>query len=82
MTHENEDRDREAAHRLTHVLEQTTAKAAAEFGISTGAIATALISAGIRTARADMGPAATAAWLGDLAEEVARDPHPDCAGSA
>ena len=82
MTHENDDKDREAAHRLADALQRTTAKAAAEYGISTGAIATALISAGIRTARADMGPEATAAWLTDLAEAVARDPHPDCAGSA
>ncbi len=82
MSHENEDADREAAHRLAAILNRMTTKARDEFGLTVGAISTALVSAGIKVARDEMGPEATASWLRDIAEEVERDPHPDTVGNA
>jgi hypothetical protein len=83
MTHENDDKDREAAHRFSACVQSASARAMASHGLTAGATATGCLIAAVRLARLDMDATAVANWMRDVAEAVeAETTPPDCAGRA
>ena len=83
MTHENDDRDREAAHRFSASIQSVSARAMTTYGLTAGATATGCLIAAVRLARLEMDGESVAAWMRDVAAAVeAETTPPDCAGSA